>query len=403
MAGGILQKAIPFVASLYVARTVGQENFATFAFSINTANTITALSALGLAPAILTALGGHRNDADIEDKTTAIFLISAMICVFAAALGMLSARLSLRAISDSRDFAVVAILAPALILLQTTQSTYQGTNRHRAFFLQSCALAMVVAVAFLLASAIRTNSALLGGAYSAAFLLVGAGSATNLLSNMKGSLKNSVSRALSELRPMILSQLPFAGYTGIWMLAIYLCNLRNASKFSINDLAYYNVGFQWYSLMLLVPATLGGVLIPYFVSASGPATVRKQSLQLTLLFAAVSLPLTLCIYLSAPRLLQVYGMTSSPQGIATVRNLILAGALAFALTPALQQFMARRRFGVLLSISVCWSLVALTGTYLFASDSEDVSLSFLFAYCAVALLVLVATIAVNPEQTQNSQ
>jgi len=231
LAGGILQKAIPFVASLYVARTVGKNDFATFAFFINTANTITALSALGFAPAILTTLGSHDAGTDIEDKITAIFVISALICVIATALGLFSTHLNLNAISNPSHFAGVIILAPALILLQTAQSTYQGTNRHRAFFLQSCALAMVVAVTLLLVSTIRTDSALLSGAYSAAFFIVGAGSAINLVVKMKGSFKNSVSRARSELRLIILSQLPFAGYTALWMLAIYFatCGSRPIS------------------------------------------------------------------------------------------------------------------------------------------------------------------------------
>jgi O-antigen/teichoic acid export membrane protein len=254
----------------------------------------------------------------------------------------------------------------------------------------------------LLASNIHADSAMLS-AYSAGFFLIGVGSAINLLSKMKGSFKDSVTRASSELGPIILSQLPFAGYTAVWMLAIYFCNLRVASDFTVSDLAYYNVGFQWYSLMLLIPATLGGVLIPHFAGASGPGTARRQSLRLTLLFAAVAFPLTLLMYLGAPWLLQLYGMSSPPQGIATVRHLILAGGIAFSLTPALQQLMALRRFRILVSVSVCWSVVALSGAYLFASGSADVALSFLLAYCAVVMVILVTTMTVNPESFRNNQ
>jgi len=120
------------------------------------------------------------------------------------------------------------------------------------------------------------------------------------------------------------------------------------------------------------------------------------------MFAAVAVPLTLSMYLGAPWLLQLYGMSSPPQGLATVRHLILAGGIAFTLTPSLQQFMALRRFRILVSVSVCWSVVALSGTYLFSSGSEDVSLSFLLAYCAVALLILVTTMAMNSEPSRKT-
>lgn len=400
IAGGMLQKSIPFVASLYVARTVGQENFAAFAFSINTANTITAVSALGLAPAILTALSGKSADVDHEGKITAIFLISALICVVAAALGLFSASLQLNAVKGSGDVVGVALLAPALILLQTAQSTYQGTDRHRDFFLQSCGLAIVVALTLLLVSSTQADAAQFGKAYSAAFMVVGLGSILYLTAKMKGLFRNSITRALKMLRPLFVSQLPFAGYTALWMLSIYLCNLRIASDFSVSELAYYNVGFQWYSLMLLVPATLGGVLIPHFVFVGTRRTARTHSLTLTLLFAAIAFPLTLLMYLGSPWMLQLYGMPTSPQGLATVRPLILAGGIAFTLTPSLQQLMALRRFRTLLSVSGCWSLVALSGTYLFASGSDGVAIAFLLAYCTVSLLIIFINLTTRRKRLQ---
>lgn len=397
IAGGLLQKAIPFIASLYVARTVGQDDFATFAFFINTANTITALSALGLAPAILTTLSNRSDGIDTEDKITAIFAISAVICVIAVVLGLLSTRIHFNAISNRSDFSGVIVLAPALVLLQTVQSTYQGTNRHSAFSLQSAVLAVLVTITLLLASTVKTDSTLLGGAYSAAFFIVGSVSAVNLLSRQKVTLRSITYRARTVLRPIIKAQLPFAAYTALWMLAIYLCNLRIASAFTVSDLAFYNVGFQWYSLMLLVPATLGGVLIPHFAVASGSGTAQMKIIHLTLVFGAIALPVTLLMYLAAPWLLQLYEMPPLPQGLTTVRNLILSGGIAFTLTPALQQFMAVRRFRLLISISVCWSAIALCGTYLVANGSDDVSLSFLFAYCAIALLIIATILTLNTE------
>jgi len=396
--GNALQKAIPFVASICVARFAGLEDFATFAFFISTANTIMALSALGLAPAILTELAGCRSRSDIEDRIAAIYLISAMLCLISAVLGLLGARFSHNTIGNSSHFSVVALLAPALILLQTTQYVYQGTNRHRAFFFQSCILAIVVAGTLLLISAVHMNSLLLSG-YSAAFLLVGFGSAINLLGNMKGKFMQVILGARLTFRSVITSQLPFAGYTALWMLAIYLCNLRIASNFTVSDLAYYNVGFQWYSLMLLVPATLSGVLIPHFASAGDTDTARRQNLRLSLLFAIIALPLTLLMLLSAPWLLHLYGMTSSPQGLASVRYLILAGGIAFTLTPALQQLMALRRFRALVSVSATWSIVALTGAYVFASNSEGVAFSFFLAYCTVTLLIFFTMTTMKQEQT----
>lgn len=395
MAGGILQKAIPFLASIYVARAIGPQEYAVFAFSINTANTITALSALGLAPAILTSLSGRRPGPDLDNKINGIFLFSGLICLVSALFGSFFGFFELTAIRNTPDLMAVIILSPGLILLQTVQSTYQGTGRHLAFLNQSVVLAVTVALSLLITEIVMASAFAMIFGYSLAFLGVAIASSIILLRNVRGKLSESFRRARSDLRAIIRAQLPFAGYTAVWMLAIYLCNLRIASDFTVIDLAYYNVGFQWYSLMLLVPATLGGVLIPHFATRGATAGHTRQRIRLVLLFAAVACPLTLSMYLFAPALLGLYGLQATSESLSTVRHLILAGGIAFTLTPVLQELMALRRFPILIAVSATWSAVALTRAYFFATNSADVAEGFLLGYCASTALVLAYALIVR--------
>lgn len=389
MAGAMLQKSIPFLASIYVARNVGSGEFASFAFALSTANTVTALTAMGLAPAILTTLSRTAADRKLDSQIIAIYLISGLICIFSAILGFVISNFDFSAIEDPDMLLTVSALSPALILLQTTQSTYQGTRRHGKFFIQSCGLAAAVLLSLFIASAIGASATLLNTSYAMAFLIVALISSGSVLHALPFSLNNGIAKARSEIRPIILAQLPFAGYTAIWMLAIYFCNARIASSFPADELAFYNVGFQWYSMMLLIPATMGGILIPHFVANRHSSKAGRQRLKLSAAFAAIATPLTVLVILASPTLLRLYGMMATPDGLSTVRNLIISGGIAFTMTPALQELMALKRFHILLTISLGWSAIALPGAYFYADGASEVSLCFLLAYCAVAVIVLL--------------
>lgn len=389
MAGAMLQKSIPFAASIYVARTVSHEDFASFAFTLSTANTITAVSAMGLAPAVLTTLAGSNSTQEIEKKTYAIYIISCFICIIASMIGLLVSNLELGAIQHTGTLLSAAILSPALILLQTTQSALQGTHRHGRFLTQSCALAAAVTLSLMFADIFNATAVVLTLSYAVAFMAVGSLSASHELRLLQTPFRDAMTKAKAELKPIIFSQLPFAGYTAVWMLAIYLCNFRIASTFSTEDLAYYNVGFQWYSMMLLIPATLGGVLIPRFIVRNDLQADPSRKTKLTILFLTVAVILSLALIAASPKMLELYGMTAQDEGLNTVRLLVMAGGIAFTLTPTLQELMAFRRFAHLMAISLSWAAVALPGTYFYAKSSAHVALFFLLGYCAVAAIILI--------------
>ena len=53
---GLLQRSIPIILSLLVSIYTGESAFAEFTFILVTANTISAVCAMGIAPAILSSL-----------------------------------------------------------------------------------------------------------------------------------------------------------------------------------------------------------------------------------------------------------------------------------------------------------------------------------------------------------
>jgi O-antigen/teichoic acid export membrane protein len=387
IAGGVLQKALPFLVSLYVARVAGAAYFASFAFSINTANTITAICAMGLAPAILTSLANQSDDGNLKNAIAGTFIISTMIGLIVMMAGYFSSLLEFAAIPSQQAMIGVGLLAPALVLLQTVQSTYQGTNQHRAFFVQSCTLALGVSVAVLLVS-LSGAADHIHLAYAIPVFAVSILSSVQLLRRMKVSLGNRLAQGLTQLPKLLGAQIPFAGYTAVWMLSIYLCNFQIARRFSIEDLASYNVGFQWYSMMLLVPATLGGVLIPYFSSTRSKFDFKRNQFRITAIYFLAALPLTVLLFLTTPLLLKLYGAPLSADSILTTRQLVLAGGIAFTVTPALQGYMASRNFPMLYLVSGSWSVVALVGTYMVARSPSEIAFAFLFAYIVIALIIL---------------
>jgi len=387
LAGGVFYKLIPFMASVVISNAVGVAYFAEFSFALNTANTIVSVFAMGLSPAILTALSAANNEDSADSKgrmLQGLLRITVLIALVVMVVGVLVEQLVTSTATTGMVYGFIFILVPALVLNQATYAMYQALERYVSSVVQSFILMVLVLGA--------TYIGLLFGFeesahvfYALAYLFVGV-VAFILLSNF--SKKNfDTRRGQATTWVLLRHQAPFAGYTAVWMLAIYLCNLKVAHDYSSTELAIYNVGFQIYALTLMAPALLGGVLIPYFAGRVSAEKDGSRTLVITGVYGLVGLPVVIVFMLLSPQILKIYSIEVSEEAINTMRIFLAAGLVAIMVTPTLQLYLARRWFAKLYSISALWTIVALLGVSLFSGSAMLVVSWFFLAYVGVAVIV----------------
>tara|TARA_R110000868_G_scaffold315609_1_gene576487 strand:+ start:4723 stop:5955 length:1233 start_codon:yes stop_codon:yes gene_type:complete len=379
--GGVFQKLIPFLTSIVVANIAGEIYFAQFTFALNTANTIVAVCAMGLSPAILTTLSVAKESKPevVHDEILGLLRVGFMVAVTVAIVGFTVANFPPASVANSAAYFSIVILAPALVLNQVTYAIFQGITRYKLSAVQSFGLFILV-LSCVFGGAAAGFGKSIHVIYAWSYLVVGMASFSLLtFSSLKRRKKKYPSPNVMSL---ISRQLPFAGYTAVWMLAMYLCNYKVAHSYS-SSLAIYNASFQWYTILLMAPSLLGGVLIPYFSSRiKGIQVVR-----ITAIYTLIGIPPTIFLMYLAPHVLGLYSLEANANSLLVFRLMLASGALATVTMPMLQLYLAQRNFIQLYVVSGAWTLVALPGVFVFSQNAIHIASWFFVAYIVVALIV----------------
>lgn len=386
--GGVLQKLTPFITSLLVANIAGELYFAQFTFAINTANTIVAVCAMGMSPAILTALseGCKEDHRKGRGAVGGLLRVAAMVATITFLIGVGAQSIQPESIAGNAAYVSIIILGPALVLNQATYTVYQGLSYYDRSALQSFGLfgLVVISVLFCITMGLEKSVHYF---YSWAYFAVGVSAYILLALGAGGREKGTPIVDSSKAVSLFKMQLPFAGYTAVWMLAMYACNFEIAKSYSSGELAVYNVSFQWYSILLMAPSLLGGVLIPYFSSESSGEKNGIQLVRITAVYGLIGLPITIALMCSVPAILGLYSITANEISVDIFKIMLASGALAIIMMPALQLYLAKRQFIPLYMVSGVWTITALSGVYIFADSALGVAKSFFAAYILVTMVV----------------
>lgn len=386
--GGVIQKIIPFGVSIVIAKFVGQDYFAEFSFALNTANTIAAVCAMGMNPSILIALSEVKMRSVGTRKQTlrGLLFVTFFITLAVIVVSLIVKGASPHATINSVAYGAIVILAPALVLMQATYAMSQGLGRYVFSMMQSLSLFFLVLVAVI--GVIKFGSKdTIHIAYAWSYFFVGLVVFALLFGFSQKITGGEIDSPSPKILALLLQQLPFAGYTAVWMVAIYLCNFEVARNYTSLDLAIYNAGFQWYTILLLVPSLLGGVLIPYFFNSGSGRSVYAEVRTITGLYVVLGIPLIACLIYLTPTILKLYSIEPSDNAVNVFRVMALSGGVAIMIMPALQFYLASKRFKVLYAVSGVWAIIALSGALLFAKTTLDIAFFFFSAYVGVALLV----------------
>ena len=380
--GGVFQKIIPFLTSIIVANMAGEIYFAQFTFALNTANTIVAVCAMGMAPAILTTLSVAKESRSesVHAEILGLLRVGFAVAITVAIVGFAVASFPPKSASNSSAYLAIVILAPALVFNQAAYTMFQGVAQYRFSAIQSLGL-FVVVIGFVFSGAVAGFEKSIHVIYAWSYMAVGLGSFALLAFSSLKRRENK--QSFQKMSSLIVRQLPFAGYTAVWMVAIYLCNYKVAHSYG-DVLAIYNASFQWYTIIIMVPTLLGGVLIPYF--SAKPKSV--QVTRITALYTLIVVPLTIILMYFAPQILELYSLGATESSSTVFRLMLASGMLATVTMPMLQLYLARRSFFKLYLVSGLWTLVAIPGVLVFSQNTIHVAVWFFFAYVVVALMVV---------------
>ena len=392
--GGLLLKALPFSASIFIANTCGYHQFGTFSFILNTSNTITSFFIVGLAPFILNAVSSTdpSDENELISKINGILIISILLSIIVLFFGYLIGKINSSLFQTPASQLSIPLISSSLVLIQAVQSLNQGLGKYFRFFIFSCSIFIIV-FSFILISIALNLPDLLYIFYSASLYL------TSMVifilfifKNEKSYSINCIMIKLGTLTNLFKNQLSYAGYTSIWMLAIYLCNYEVALKYSSFDLALYNAGYQWFSLLLVLPTILGGVIIPHFsklILSGNSFSLYDDIIKITLIYLLVIVFILSILFFSIPYILSLYSFPLIDESVHFFMFMLASGGFAVILTPILQYHLAKKRFTKLYSAGFLWSAVALLGVFLFSRTILQIAFWFCLSYFIVTFILLL--------------
>lgn len=396
---GLVQRSVPLFISFLVSFFAGQELFAKFSFILITANTISAVCSLGIGQAILTSLSttryNHPDRLNLEIVHICLFILLLAVATFFISLIW---QWYVGDVTAIQNIWVLSSLAVGIILNQAIQMVLYASGRYLfVTVLISIQASIMLLLCFINISQGNYENIIL--IYSSVVLISGLGQVLWVLkTSLKGSMKDIFHFGLVPIGNILKTQFPFIGYTLVWMLAIYGCMLLVATNYSVSDLAIYNLGYQWYSLVIIVPSLLGSVLIPFFVK-NNDGKNKDNVIKISLLYAGGCVLLIIIFFICAPMILEMYNFEVNQANINIFLYMISAGCLTAICTPILQKFLALRKFVILYMISGTWLIIGLGGAWFFADSVFAVSQWFFVAYSAVFIIIFIGYFKLTPRRS----
>ncbi len=400
---GLLQRSLPIVLSYFVSIFSGEVAFAHFTFLLVTANTISAVCALGIAPAIMTSLAItlQNNSEDFHKEVVHISMFVILLGIVSFAGCVLLMRLT-DLIPLNMDIWMLGKLTTGLLLIQATQAILYACGRFRSvsgFVFTQVILVSVVSFYSLTGD----NPDNLPRYYSSCMLFLGMALVLLVLvSSLINNFKYFFDFGFKVIGEILSKQLPFTGYTLVWMISIYGCVSIVAREYSVSELAIFNLGYQWYSLMLIIPALLGYVFIPLFVKNDNDNNPRII-IKILCLYSLICVVFTACTYFGLNIILELYNFEITM--INRTIFLFLIGAACFTVisTPLMQSFIARRNYKILYAMSGLWCVIGLIASALIAKSAVEVSQWFFAACVAVFIVAVAAYLFGNQDREENHE
>lgn len=315
--GGVVSQFLAFFASIWVARTLGSEQFGEFAMIRSTAMMFAILAAFGVGLTATKHVAEYCRKA--PERTGRIVVLATSVAAFSGGamtvlLCILASPLAHHALQASHLTNLLRIGA-LLVVLNTVIFVQTGVLAGFEAFKNMTKVAVIAGALSLLALAVATSIAGLQGAIWGSV----AGLAAHCLLNhlvvsheaAKLGVPLSFDSCLGEWRTLGAFSLPVGLSNIVKAPATWACHTLLVSQYGgYPQMGIFNAANQWRMAILFVPERICQITLPILssLSAEGQRRRFRKTLRLSIsLSAGASLLLALPIILLSPWIMGAYG------------------------------------------------------------------------------------------------
>ena len=395
--GKIFGSGFVLLAFIVVARIIGAEKYGELGMVRSTIIMFSGFAGAGMGLTAARHIALYRNTNQV--KTYEAYLLSHY---FSVGFGILISLLlyffapmiadkSLKTPYLANNIRLGTLAMFFMVLNNAQNGALQGFERFKSIAVNTLIQGIVQALLLIIGAYYLGIAGVIGGIAIAAFLLWGLNYRAIRMDIPKGSLK-SVTISKDTISVLYKFSLPAAMSSILVVPLFWWCKTFVVQKAGFEAMANYDVAEQWNFIILFIPATLSGIIIPILTNTLIKGTIQQyQKIVMVniLINAMISVFATLGICLLAVFILKSYGRGFND--ITTFRILIIS-TIPNAIANVLGQIIASKgKMWIGFSLNFLWVIWILLFTLLFVGRLGYGALGLALAMlCAYILHVITS-------------
>lgn len=333
--GGVSSQVLAFLASVWVARQLGGEQFGEFAMIRSTAMMLSLLGAFGIGMTATKHIAEYRRDSPL--RAGRIVVLSEGVAVFsggamAILLWIIAAPLARYAL-HAPHLASMLRIGALLLILNTIIFAQSGVLAGFEAFKEMTRVGVIAGGVSMIALVVASSIAGLQGAMWGAVIGLGAHCILNQAAVLHEIEKHSIPLAftscLNEWRVLGSFSLPVALSNMVRAPAFWACQALLVSQVGgYAQMGIFNVAHQWRMAVLFIPERVSLITLPILSSlkAEGRSAQFRKTLRGSLMFnLGVSILFVVPVIVLSRWIVKAYG--SDFVGGATALSLLAGSAI----------------------------------------------------------------------------
>jgi O-antigen/teichoic acid export membrane protein len=391
MIGALIGRSLGLISSIVVARVLHQIEFGRLSMIQSTVATFVVVGTLGMGLTATKYVAQFKKSE--PGKAGRVIALSVSTSIIAGTVLMFGVFFSAPSLSElvlgSENFADLVKISATLLFFNSINNAQAGVLLGFEAFKT---IARTSLIAGLVSVPMTVLGATLGGLDGVLFGLACSSLVNCALSNFEirrlcsaNAITIDYKRCHTERQMLLRFSLPSLLSGLVVAPATWACNAilaRQAAGFA--DLAAINIGYQWRTVILFVPAAVSNILLPMLAAMSKNGSTLesdkliKKNVALTLLIAALTASVVIA---ASPMIMRAYG--EDYRNSWEILALIALSSVPMATANAISQAITSSgNMWVLFTMDALWALCIVASTIMFVPlcGGSGLALAYVIAY-----------------------